>query len=261
MNTSRFLILMYHMISEPLNDSEKKYACPPDLFNRHMRFIKQNYNVITLDDIADHQRSSQSLAENSVAVTLDDGFADNFENGFPILQKYNIRATIFLTTGLLGRKNLWMSSRGFPERKLLSWNQIRLMQGLIKFGAHTVNHVPLPELDQKKARKEISDSKAVIEENLGAEVQHFAYPYGLFDERIVKLVKESGFESACSTRSGFNNRNIGIFQLRRIEIFGNDPLWKVKQKLKFGTNDASVSLPLKYYASRIVSRVSEKRKR
>ena len=223
--------------------------------------MKQNFNTTTLDEIIAHQRQSHSLAENSVAITLDDGFADNFEYGFAILQKYNIPATIFLTAGLLGHKNLWMSSRGFPERKLLTWDKIKLMQGLVKFGAHTVNHVRLTEIDQETARKEISESKAIIEENLGVKVKHFAYPYGLFDEHVVKSVKESGFESACTTRSGFNNKNIDVFRLRRIEIFGDDTLWKVKQKLKFGTNDASVSLPLKYYASRIVSRVSEKRKR
>jgi len=82
----------------------------------------------------------------------------------------------------------------------------------------------------------------------------------MLNEQVVKLVKEAGFESACTTRSGFNNKSTDMFQLRRIEIFGNDPLWKVKQKLKFGTNDASVFQPLKYYGSRIVSRIAGKRK-
>jgi peptidoglycan/xylan/chitin deacetylase (PgdA/CDA1 family) len=252
MKDNRFLILMYHMISKPLNNSEKKYACPPDLFNKHMRFVHENYNTITLDDIAAHQRHCQPLTENSVAITLDDGFADNFEYGYPILQKYNIPATIFLTTGLLGNKNLWMCSRGFPERKLLSWDQIRQMQGLIQFGAHTVNHVRLPEIDQDMARQEIHDSKTAIEDNLGTEIKHFAYPYGLLNEQVVKLVKEAGFKSAYTTRSGFNNQSVDPFSLRRIEIFGNDPLWKVKQKLKFGINDAKPLYQLQYYFSRIL---------
>ena len=256
MKDNRFLILMYHMISKPLNNSEKKYACPPDLFNKHMRFVHENYNTITLDDIAAHQRHCQPLTENSVAITLDDGFADNFEYGYPILQKYNIPATIFLTTGLLGNKNLWMYSRGFPERKLLSWSHIKQMHGLIQFGAHTLNHVRLPDVDQDTACQEITDSKAIIEENLGTEVKHFAYPYGLLNEQVAKLVKEAGFESACTTRSGFNNKSTDMFKLRRIEIFGNDPLWKVKQKIQFGTNEASVLQPLKYYASRLISRLS-----
>ena len=130
------------------------------------------------------------------------------------------------------------------------------MNDLVDFGAHTLNHVCLSDIDLDTARKEISESKAIIEKNLGAEVKHFAYPYGLLNEQVVKLVKEAGFESACTTRSGFNNKSTDMFKLRRIEIFGNDSLWKVKQKLQFGTNEASVLQPLKYYVSRLISRLS-----
>lgn len=254
MKEDRFLILMYHIISTPLNESEKKYACSPELFDKHMRFIRRNYNAVTLDDITSYKMQRQPLPKNSIVITIDDGFTDNFDNAYPILQKYEIPATIFLTAGLIGKKNLWMSSRGFPERRLLSWSNIKQMHGLIQFGAHTVNHVSLPDVDQDTARQEITDSKSIIENNLGTEVKHFAYPYGLFNERVVEFVKEAGFEIACSTRSGFNNQSIDPFSLRRIEIFGNDPLWKIKQKLQFGTNDASVFLPLKYYTSRVIHR-------
>ena len=259
MDENRFLILMYHMISAPRSESEIKYACTPGLFEKHMRFIRENCNAISLDDVVKHHMQRIPLPENSVVITIDDGFEDNFINGYPILKKYSIPSTIFLTSGMLGEKNSWMSSRGFPERKLLSWNQIKQMQDLVDFGAHTINHVCLPDIDQDTARKEISGSKAIIEENLGAEVKHFAYPYGLLNEQVVKLVKEAGFVSACSTRSGFNNKSTDMFKLRRIEIFGNDSLWKVKQKLQFGTNEASVFQPLKYYASRIISRIAGER--
>ena len=76
------------------------------------------------------------------------------------------------------------------------------------------------------------------------------------NEHVVKIVEEEGFKYACTTRSGFNNNSTDMLKLRRIEIFGNDSLWKVKQKLQFGTNEASVFQPLKYYASRVVSRIA-----
>ena len=53
-----------------------------------------------------------------------------------------------------------MISRGFPDRKLLSWDQIRQMHDLVAFGAHTLNHVRLTDIDQETARKEIFESKA-----------------------------------------------------------------------------------------------------
>ena len=105
MDENRFLILMYHMISTPLSESEIKYACPPRLFEKHMRFIEKTTIRLSLDDVVSHHKKRMPLPENSVMITIDDGFEDNFNNGYPILKKYSIPATIFLTSGLLGKKN------------------------------------------------------------------------------------------------------------------------------------------------------------
>jgi hypothetical protein len=68
-------------------------------------------------------------------------------------------------------------------------------------------------------------------------------------------VEQTGYLSACSTRSGFNNKETDPYELRRIEVFGSDRLWNLKQKLKFGTNDDSWTLPAKYYLQRALSRL------
>ena len=99
-----------------------------------MRFIVENYSTISLDDAANHHKQHIPLPVNSVVITIDDGFEDNFINGYQILKKYSIPATIFLTSGLLGEKNSWMVSRGFPGRKLLSWHQIKQMNDFVSFG-------------------------------------------------------------------------------------------------------------------------------
>ncbi len=70
-----------------------------------------------------------------------------------------------------------------------------------------------------------------------------------------EAVEQSGYLSACSTRSGFNNQGTDRYLLRRIEVFNSDKLWHFKQKLKFGTNDAAWYLPLSYYSSRVRERL------
>ena len=68
---------------------------------------------------------------------------------------------------------------------MLTWPQIQEMhQQGIAFGAHTVNHVKLPELSSEQMLTELVDSKLQIEEKLGITVNHFAYPYGLFNATI-----------------------------------------------------------------------------
>lgn len=248
------------MISKPESDLEIKYACPPDAFEKHMSKLRQeNFNLVSLKTIDDHINSGTAIPENSIAITLDDGFEDNYTHAYPILKKYNIPATVFLTTGHLGVSNNWMIKRGFPLRHMLNWEQITEMsKNDILFGAHTVNHPALPELDIERAYQEIIESKKAIEKELGCECNYFAYPFGLFSDRNRIQVKESGFNLACSTRSGFNTVERDPFVLHRIEVYGDDPWWKLKQKITFGINDASYLFPIKYYASRLQHRFFQK---
>lgn len=257
--SNRFIILMYHMVSKPLNSNEIKYACPPELFEQHMAMLKKSgYSPVSLDAIDQHIKFNSPLPEKTVAITLDDGFEDNYTNAFPILSKYKIPATIFLATGCLGGYNEWMNKSNFSKRAMLSWQQIkRMAQQGIEFGAHTVNHPRLPELNTDEAKKEITLSKQEIENALGKPCKHFAYPYGLFTNQNRNAVEEAGFSLACSTLSGFNNAERDPFILHRIEVYGNDPCWKLKQKMTFGTNDAELLLPVKYYASRLIDRLTQ----
>ena len=128
----------------------------------------------------------------------------------------------------------------------------------ISIGSHTLTHPKLPECPPDQMSREITDSKAILEDILSRPIEHFAYPYGLYNGVARKLVKLAGYRSACSTRSGFNSNETDRYELRRIEVFGSDGLWNLKQKLKFGTNDSSWMLPAKYYLGRTLSRLPGK---
>lgn len=248
---------MYHMVLEPHSDKERRYACPPDRFARHMNFLKsRGFSFVDLGSIHRYLRGDGILKDRSVAITLDDGFRDNYENAFPILHEYSIPATIFLTTGFVGNTNAWMEHRGFPRREILNWRQVREMNKAgVSFGAHTITHPRLPEVSKDRAHREILESKKTIEYYLGYSVNFFAYPYGLFNDEIRSFVKEAGFSLACSTRSGFNNRHVDPYALHRIEVYGTDLLWQFSVKLSFGVNEASLSLPVRYYFDRLMARL------
>ncbi len=254
---SRFPILMYHMVSEPETSQEKRYACPPATLHKHMQFLRaQGYNIVSLDAIIDHFDREQALPEKTIAITLDDGFRDNYENALPIFKKFDIPATIFLATGVIEGTNHWMHENGYPKRDMLSWAQVKQMydQG-ISIGAHTVNHVKLPELSAEQMLVELQESKRQIEDKLDITVKHFAYPYGLLNDTAIEMAAKVGFSSACSTLSGFNNLKTNRLSLRRLEVYGTDSVRALNQKITFGVNNAEMTYPLKYYFNRLLARL------
>ena len=253
---SRFLILMYHMISEPMGERDRRYACPPKLFEKHMAYlVKKNYRLVGLDEIYRALINGGSIPDRSVAVTLDDGYADNYENALPILKKYRVPATVFVVTGAVGRTNRWMDGRGFSQRNMLTWEQVKALSDHgVALGSHTVTHPRLNEISPAAVMKELLLSRRAIEERLGKPVLSFAYPYGVFDPRVQEAVARAGYGLACSTRSGFNRQGADPLALRRIEVYGTDRVWRLAQKIRFGMNDASVMFPFRYYWSRIAAR-------
>jgi peptidoglycan/xylan/chitin deacetylase (PgdA/CDA1 family)/CelD/BcsL family acetyltransferase involved in cellulose biosynthesis len=89
-------ILYYHRV----NDDKDRFfgAISTDLFEHHMRYIARHYRVLSIGDLIDHLEEGDS-AEPVIAITFDDGYEDNYRNAFPILRRYGLPATIFLTTG------------------------------------------------------------------------------------------------------------------------------------------------------------------
>lgn len=254
----RAIILMYHILDSPLSDRESKYCCLPTRFAAQMEWISKHYNPISMDNLLDGLKGKTNLPNRAITVTFDDGFSSTFEHALPVLIRHNIPATMFVVANRIGGDNDWMHTRGMPRRPLMTATQILEMRASgIAIGSHTLNHARLPECGPNELANEINGSKAKLEDLLGEPVEHFAYPYGLYNESARKQVQQAGFSSACSTRSGFNAQDVDKFLLRRLEVFGADHLWHFKQKLRFGTNDANWHMPLRYYAGRLFSRLSK----
>ena len=257
--TQRATILMYHILGTPRAKQEVKFCCLPERFTEQMAWIAEARHPVSLDTLLAGLDGKAELADNAVAVTFDDGFASTFEHAMPVLARYRIPATMFMVADRIGRDNDWMHRRGMPQRALMDAEQVREMHAAdITIGSHTLTHPKLPECVPDEMYREIADSKARLEDILSHPVQHFAYPHGLYNNAARSIVKQTGYLSACSTRSGFNNKETDRYELRRIEVFGSDRLWNLKQKLKFGTNDDSWTLPAKYYLQRALSRLSGK---
>ena len=85
-------------------------------------------------------------------------------------------------------------------------------------GSHTVNHKPLTEISEQETRYELKESKTVIERWTGKECEWFAYPYGLFNNKVVKAVKNAGYKYARTCKK----EDDGKFKLGCFEMSGKN---------------------------------------
>jgi len=203
-------ILMYHSV----DNRDSTLCVTEENFLRQMTFLHENgYSVISLDDLVHGIEKKARFAPKTLVITFDDGFKDNYTNAFPILERYNMPAIIFLITSYMN------THEGY-----IKWDQARLMMEKdIDFGAHTRHGVYLPEVEsQERLWEEIAGCKKDIELKIGKEVRYFCYTVGGFNERVKEIVKKADYKGACTTNRGLDRSNRDVYELNRIKITNSD---------------------------------------
>ncbi|MCL0059462.1 polysaccharide deacetylase family protein [Dehalococcoidia bacterium] len=103
---SQVAILMYHRVS-PKQDDWSFERLSPKNFEMQMKYFCRNYEIISLNDLVQYIKQEKPFPKKAVVITFDDGYKDNYLYAYPILKKYRIPATIFLTSGHIGRGDLF----------------------------------------------------------------------------------------------------------------------------------------------------------
>ena len=248
------MILMYHRVADLA--AGERYTVSPAQFSRQMRYLReQRYDVINLSTLMDWLAGSTSLAGRSIVVTFDDGFLDTYEHACPVLCDYGFKATFFMISGLVGKTNTWMTSRGDPSTPLMGWREIENLKRCgYEVGSHAVTHRDLTEISLDEAKDELDSSKQTLEDRLCVPINFFAYPYGCYNSKVRELVREAGYTAACTTAPGFIDPVENNFELRRVEVSGTDSLRTFAQKMEFGTKQRSYTDLARYYARRVVAK-------
>ncbi len=217
---SRVRILYYHSISDaPIRSS----VSPPDFARQIAYLVRHGYTLLSLADVVGRLSSGAPLPERCTVITLDDGFQDNYEHALPILTRFNAPATVFLTVGYIGTDRLPTLTRTDFMPRPLAWSEVKAMQDAgIEFGSHTLTHPMLSEVPPHVARREIGESKRLLEDRLGTDVPFFCYPRGDFNAAVEGIVREAGYRAAGTTLPGLNDRRTDLFRLRRTYIGRHD---------------------------------------
>lgn len=222
----RVPILMYHYVEyvkDPGDTIRKSLNIVPFIFENQVKTLwEDGYTFITPSELSKIIDGEEKLPPKPIILTFDDGYADFYDNVFPILKKYEVKAVAYIISGFLDTPN-----------SMYSWQVQELAKSdLIEIGAHTVHHVYLKGVAKQTAEYEIKQSKITLEELIKKPVVSFAYPSGAFDLQAQKAVEDAGFRNAVSTVPGIDASDKNKYFLYRIRPgarMGNDLLNYLKQ--------------------------------
>lgn len=204
-------ILMYHYI-EPEDPTQSKLrinlGVTPDNFEKQVKWLYDNgYKTLTMSQYFSLVSGNKEMPKKSVIITVDDGYIDFFENAAPILNRYNMTATIFIIT----------NSVGYPA--YMNWDQIKLLSDEgFEVDSHTLTHPNLTKLNDDGLNNELVNSKKKLEEMTGKNVNFLCYPMGFFDKRVEDAARNAGYKGAVTTESGYRVSNKNIFTIPRLRV-------------------------------------------
>jgi peptidoglycan/xylan/chitin deacetylase (PgdA/CDA1 family) len=200
----RVVVLCYHSV----HPSKSFASATPSIFGRHLDWLTEHCDVVPLEEIA-QAVSAATRMRPAVAITFDDGYADNFEFAFPILHSRRVPATFFVTAGLMendarvmARQQVLRRAR-YDDVRPMDWDQVRALRAAgMEIGAHTYSHPNLAVLSRSRASEELRRSKQVIEDRVGETIRSMAYPFGKpgrhFSRETMALTEEAGYAYACA---------------------------------------------------------------
>ncbi len=226
-------ILLYHQIGDtPKSETNLDCFCSSKEFYFQMNFLKNSdFKVISLKEALDVIFKRKIIDTNYVVLTFDDGCEKFYDITFPILDKFNFPSTIYPIAGFLG-KHAIINGKKYSDLKILSKSMLNELSQLgVEIGAHTMNHVKLSQIDNSKAYDEVKKSKDTLEQVIGNEINSFSFPHGDYNNDIIEIVSQVGFNNALTCINGNANDAKSAFEIPRKYITSFDTLEKFKLKI------------------------------
>jgi peptidoglycan/xylan/chitin deacetylase (PgdA/CDA1 family) len=205
-------ILMYHYVRTIDKEADLlgyNLSIDPDTFGQQLKWLKNNdYKTLTTKNIID-----DNVYKKSVIMIFDDGYHDFYTEAFPHLKEYNYTATVAIIVDQI-------NTNGY-----LSENEIEELESYgIEIISHTMSHPDLTKLDDQSIKNELENSKSYLENKFKGRVNALVYPYGKFDDNVIKKAREAGYVLGITTEPGIVDLKDNHFKLNRIRVDNRDGL-------------------------------------
>jgi len=222
-------VLMYHHVHP---EDTSSATITTDLFREQLTFLQsKGYTFISLADFKQYLKGA-AMPPNAVLVTFDDGYESYYQEAYPVMKKLGVPAVKFLITETIEKPNDW----GMTFMSQAQIDAIRQDNPRMEFGCHTnslhtkltngeaalVGRVTLPdgslETDAQYDTRILNDISMCIKKSspASAPVDILAYPYGIYSDRAIALLKQLGIRYAFTVQSGMTTREVDPFKIPRI---------------------------------------------
>lgn len=204
-----FLIVTYHHVVPGRADGHRKLFVSRDRLREHCLVMSEWPVAADLDD-------ALTATAPTIVVSFDDGYRNFADHALPVLAETDTPATLFVSTGKLGRA-VFEPDYGTVQH-YLDTDTIRTINkdGLARVESHGHSHQRLTELDDVELTAELETGTTSLAAILGRRPQHFCYPYGAHDDRVVAAVAAAGYQTAATCVDGYNTGATPPLRLARI---------------------------------------------
>jgi peptidoglycan/xylan/chitin deacetylase (PgdA/CDA1 family) len=225
-------ILLYHSVSDSAPGKFGPFTVSRSQFASHLDHLAaRGVSTLTVGQMLEQISVRGHMPDRLAVITVDDGFADFHTNAWPEMRDRGMKATLYMTAGMLGGYSHWLADLGAGNIPMLGNEQlIELAAEGCEIGSHSMSHPQLDCLPLRHAAYEIEQSKDVLEQILGQSVDSFAYPHGYHDRNIRQLVVDAGYSSASAVREALSHTDDDRFALARVTVksdFGIDQIDRV----------------------------------
>ena len=226
-NENSVAVFVYHRFGE---NNYPSTNIKISQFKKHLEELtKNNYNVVSTEEIVAALINNKDLPEKTVALTIDDAFFSIYKKAWPLLKEKKLPFTIFVSTGPVKSNS----------KNYMNWEQIKEMVNHgVTIGHHTKNHLHLVTKEKEKIISEIEEANNDFLKNLGYVPDIFAYPYGEYSSEIKQITKNY-FKAAFGQQSGGIYNGIDIFELPRYSL--NEQYGDLK-RFRFAANSYGLKI-------------------
>lgn len=210
-------ILCYHSVSDTWDSA---LAMPEGRFERQCARLTSRLTPLDLTTAVDRLDRRGRVPRGTFVLTLDDGFADNYEVALPILRRYSIPAAVFVVAATIDRGHEvdWVDDPPDQPLSVLSADQIlEMVEQGITVGSHSLFHRDLTTLGYQECVEDLKTSREVLEDLVRRPVPFLAYPRGRWNETVAAAAQAAGYQRAFSLPIG--PEPIGPYSIPRVGIY------------------------------------------
>ena len=202
-------VLSYHYIKRNISKGSL-YVMPEAVFEQQMKMLLDSgYETILPEQIYLFITRGSGLPVKPIMLSFDDTYEEDYLNVLPILSRLGLKAVFFINTVVVGKPG-YMNSVQIKE----------LSDSGHVIGAHTWNHPKIKKLRDRDLTWQIDKPKQDIEQITGKPVEHFAYPYGVWNDDGIAKLKKHGIKTAFQSSAEQSNKQ-PLHTIRRLVVSGN----------------------------------------